>query len=163
MLVYKISYNSLIIFTLIQICLIITVIEVTENINNTKLLSQEILNGQIYKFAKSQRTSETMNNMQVKICYQTQEDSQETQIMLSNEHCTYTVQAYDNLRASMSSLSSQLSQGNSSSAWMKVQKSTDALAYATSYCEQFSVLLKRMLLQISRNKQGNLSSNYIHI
>nr|ASS36030.1 ABCG4 [Samia ricini] len=131
------------------------IIEVTESLENIKLLSQEILNGKIYKSAKLEQSTEPINNMQLKICYQSEEDSQETHIMLPNEHYTYTSPEYDHLKtSSVSSFSSHLSQMNSSSAWMKVQNSSDTLAYTTSYLEQFSILLKRMLLQISRNRQG---------
>lgn len=92
--------------------------------------------------------------MQLKICYQTDENDIETEIMLTNEKCSYKVPQYKENCESHSSLSSQLSQVNSSMAWMKVQISTDSCGYPTTFCEQFSILLCRMIKQISRNRQG---------
>lgn len=97
--------------------------------------------------------NEFTNQIELKICYQT-DDSQETEIMLTNEKCVYKVPQYSGTSASLSSLSSHLSQVNSSLAWMKVQKSTETCSYAISAFEQFSILLKRMIKQISRNRQG---------
>ncbi|XP_037302867.1 ATP-binding cassette sub-family G member 1 isoform X2 [Manduca sexta] len=131
------------------------IIEITENLENIKLLSQEIQHGKLYKSAKLEHSSaEPVNHMELKLCYQTDGDTQETEIMLTNENCTYKVQQYNNPSTSVSSLSSHLSRMDSSMTWMKVQKSSDSLAYATTNCQQFLVLLKRMLLQISRNRQG---------
>lgn len=131
------------------------VIELTENQDTINFLCQEMLNGKIYKSAKLEDTpNEPMNSMELKICYQIEDDAPETEIMLSNEKCTYKVQQYNEISDS-SSLSSQESQTiNSSMAWMKVQKSSECCGYPTTYCEQFRILLCRMLLQISRNRQG---------
>lgn len=118
------------------------------------MLSKEIMNGQLFKSAKlDQPPSEpNANQMQLKISYQT-DDANETEIILSNEKCTYKVPKFEGSSASVSSLSSHLSNGNSSVAWMKMQKS-DSPEYSTTYCEQFSILLVRMMKQILRNKQG---------
>lgn len=131
------------------------IIELTENPATVKLLSQEILNGKIYKTSKiDQNCTEPLPQMQLKVCYQAEDNAPETEIMLTNEKCVYKVQSYSNT-ASMCSLSSQLSGINNSSAWMKIQKPSDYdISYSTSYFDQFSILLKRMLLQISRNRQG---------
>ncbi|XP_028178023.1 ATP-binding cassette sub-family G member 4 [Ostrinia furnacalis] len=129
------------------------IIELTENPVNIDTLSEEIMNGKIYKSAKVESTAaEPINNLELKICYQMEDDAPETEIMLSNEKCTYKVPTYKETD-SLSSASSQISQVNSSMAWMKVQTS-DSCAYATTYCEQFSILLCRMLKQIFRNRQG---------
>lgn len=120
---------------------------------NIDVLSEEIMNGKIYKSAKVESTAEPVqNNLELKICYQVEDDAPETEIMLSNEKCTYKVPTYKETD-SLSSASSQISQVNSSMAWMKVQTS-DTCSYATTYCEQFSILLCRMLKQIFRNRQG---------
>ncbi|KAL0822709.1 hypothetical protein ABMA28_004728 [Loxostege sticticalis] len=129
------------------------IIELTENPVNIDVLSEEIMNGKIYKSAKVESTAEPVqNNLELKICYQVEDDAPETEIMLSNEKCTYKVPTYKETD-SLSSASSQISQVNSSMAWMKVQTS-DTCSYATTYCEQFSILLCRMLKQIFRNRQG---------
>ncbi|KAH9644149.1 hypothetical protein HF086_010364 [Spodoptera exigua] len=129
------------------------IIEITETPEYITLLSKEIMNGKLFKSAKlDQPAIETnANQMQLKISYQT-DDANETEIILSNEKCTYKVTKYDGSSASVSSSSSQLSNGNSSMAWMKMQKS-DTMEFSTTYCEQFCILLKRMLTQIFRNKQ----------
>ncbi|XP_063363293.1 ATP-binding cassette sub-family G member 4 [Cydia amplana] len=127
------------------------IIEVTENPENITLLCEEILNGQLYKSSKLEQT-EPVNNMELKICYQT-EEAQETEIMLSNEKCLYKVPKY-NGSTSSSSLTSQVSQINSSMDWMKVQDQSDSCGYPTSFLQQFYTLLCRMLTQISRNRQG---------
>lgn len=120
---------------------------------NINTLCQEMMNGKIYKSAKVESSSaEPINTLELKICYQAEDDAPETEIMLSNEKCTYKVAQYKETD-SISSRSSQISQENSSMAWMKVQTS-DTSAYATTYCEQFSILLCRMMIQISRNRQG---------
>lgn len=112
------------------------------------------MNGKLYKSAKLDQPAvePNTNQMQLKISYQS-DDANETEIILSNEKCTYKVTKYDGSSASVSSSSSQLSNGNSSMAWMKMQKS-DTMEFSTTYCEQFCILLKRMLTQIFRNKQG---------
>lgn len=133
------------------------VMEISENSNVIDLLSNEILNGKIYKTAKlDDAPTEPVptNNIQLKLCYQTDDNDIETEIMLTNEKCTYKVTEYKDNSESRSSLSSQISQVNSSMAWMKVQISTDSCGYPTSFCEQFSILLCRMIKQISRNRQG---------
>lgn len=115
-----------------------------------------MLNGKLYKSAKLDNTpNEPMNSMELKICYQIEDDAPETEIMLTNEKCTYKVPQY-NKASDSSSLSSQDSQlnSNSSMAWMKVHKSTERCGYPTTFFEQFRILLCRMLLQISRNRQG---------
>ena len=119
------------------------------------MLSEEIMNGKLFKSAKlDQPPSEptNTNQMQLKISYQT-DDANETEIILSNEKCTYKVPKFEGSSVSISSLSSQLSNGNSSMAWMKMQKS-DSSEYSATYCEQFSILLARMMKQILRNKSG---------
>ncbi|CAH0584125.1 unnamed protein product [Chrysodeixis includens] len=137
------------------------IIELTENPEIITHLSKEIMNGKLYKSSKLEDAppQAAPNQMQLKISYQT-DDFQETEIILSNEKCTYKVPNYEGSSASVSSLSSQLSNGNSSMAWMKMQKS-DTPGYATTYCEQFTILLKRMMTQIIRNRQG-LSIQFIH-
>lgn len=111
------------------------------------------MNGKVYKSSKLDQTPiEPSNQIELKISYQT-DDSNETEIILSNEKCTYKVPKYDGSSASVSSLSSQLSNGNSSMAWMKMQQ-TGYTEYATTYCEQFSILLQRMIKQILRNRTG---------
>ncbi|OWR43521.1 putative ABC transporter [Danaus plexippus plexippus] len=130
------------------------IIEVTENPENVNIMCNETLNGKIYKSSKLENittTSEPMNNMQLKICYQTEDESGETEIVLSNEKCTYKVQQYNEPSNSTISLS-RMSTDDSSLAWMKVQKSTSR--FPTTYFQQFSILLCRMLLQISRNRQA---------
>lgn len=120
---------------------------------NIDTLCEEVMNGKLYKSAKVESSStEPINDIELKICYQAEDDAPETEIMLSNEKCSYKVAGYKETD-SMSSRSSQISQVNSSMAWMKVQTS-DNCAYATTYCEQFSILLCRMMIQISRNRQG---------
>lgn len=142
----------------ITTCLFIfPVIEISENTNTVDLLSNEILNGKLYKTTKLEEAPSELkptNHMQLKICYQTDENDIETEIMLTNEKCSYKVPQYKENCESHSSLSSQLSQVNSSMAWMKVQISTDSCGYPTTFCEQFSILLCRMIKQISRNRQG---------
>ncbi|XP_035444891.1 ATP-binding cassette sub-family G member 1 [Spodoptera frugiperda] len=137
------------------------IIEITETPEYITILSKEIMNGKLYKSAKLDQPAiePNANQMQLKISYQT-DDANETEIILSNEKCTYKVTKYDGSSASVSSSSSQLSNGNSSMAWMKMQKS-DTMEFSTTYCEQFCILLKRMLTQIFRNKQG-LSIQFIH-
>lgn len=135
------------------------IIELTENPNNITVLTEKIKNGKESKSSRVDKANEDnnvepLNNLELKICYQTEDNAQETEIMLTNEKCTYKVSQYNDRSASISSLSSQMSQVNSSMAWMKVQKSTELRSYATSPCEQFSILLKRMIKQISRNRQG---------
>lgn len=128
------------------------IIELTEKPDHINVLCAEIMNGKLYKSAKVESTSAPINNIELKICYQTEEDAPETEIMLTNEKCTYKVQGYEQ-SGSVSSSSSQISQENSSMAWMKVQTG-DRRGYATTYSEQFSILLCRMMIQISRNRQG---------
>uniref|UniRef100_A0A1E1W184 ABC-2 type transporter transmembrane domain-containing protein n=2 Tax=Pectinophora gossypiella TaxID=13191 RepID=A0A1E1W184_PECGO len=102
-----------------------------------------------------------MNSMALKICYQNEENN-ETEIMLSNEKCVYKVPQYN--ETDSSSISSQESQTiNSSLAWMKVQKSQNSCGYPTTYCEQFRILLCRMLKQIFRNRQGLWIQTIHHI
>ncbi|KAJ0178424.1 hypothetical protein K1T71_006247 [Dendrolimus kikuchii] len=139
------------------------IIELTEKPDNITLLSEQIRNGRDVKSSKmksNENVSEPSNHMDLKVCYQA-DGVQETEIMLTNEGCTYRVPQYNNTNASSSSLSSQVSQVNSSLAWMKVQKSTESCSYAISAFEQFSVLLKRMIKQISRNRLG-LWIQFIH-
>lgn len=138
---------------------VIPVIELTEDPNAITLLSNEILNGKVYKSAKLDNTpGEPVNStMQLKICYQKEDNDIETEIVLSNENCTYKIPQYQE-SSSLSSLSSQASQVNSSSAWMKVQMSSDSCGYPTTFFEQFSTLLFRMTKQISRNRQGKTTS-----
>lgn len=140
-----------------------TVIELTETPEYVQLLSDEMLNGKLYKTAKIEPTSAPApappeNNMQLKVSYQTEEDSIETHVMLSNDGCTYTVPQYDDSSRSASSLSSQLSIANTSMAWMKMQKNADFQEFATSWTAQFWIILVRMMRQIARNRQGG--SNY---
>ena len=128
------------------------VIEVTESPHNINMLCNEMLNGMVYKSAKMESTvNEPLNNLELKICYQIEDESGETQILLSNDKCTYKVKQSN--EASNSTLSlSQISQDDSSLAWMKMQDNVNQ--YPTTYFEQFTILLCRMLLQISRNRQG---------
>ncbi|KAJ8713344.1 hypothetical protein PYW07_013714 [Mythimna separata] len=137
------------------------IIELTETPEFVTMLSKEIMNGQLYKSAKLEQPAiePNTNQMQLKISYQT-DDANETEIILSNEKCTYKVPKFEGSSASVSSLSSQLSNGNSSMAWMKMQKS-DSSEYSTTFCEQFSILLARMMKQIFRNKQG-MCIQFIH-
>ncbi|XP_047534711.1 ATP-binding cassette sub-family G member 1 [Vanessa atalanta] len=128
------------------------IIEVTENPHNTKMLCDEILNGRIYKSTKMDTTiNEPINNMQLKICYQIEDESGETEIVLSNDKCTFKVKQLNEISNSTTSLD-QISRDDSSLAWMKIQESTHQ--YPTTYFQQFSILLRRMLLQISRNRQA---------
>ncbi|CAB3259678.1 unnamed protein product [Arctia plantaginis] len=137
------------------------IIEMTEHPEYIKLLSEEIMNGKVYKSAKLNETpKEPINNqMELKVCYENP-DAQETQIILSNQECSYKASKYDGSSTSVSSSSSHLSNGDSSMAWMKVQKSNTS-EYATTYCEQFFILLQRMTKQIFRNKQG-ISIQFVH-
>ncbi|KAL4713588.1 hypothetical protein ACJJTC_005073 [Scirpophaga incertulas] len=127
------------------------IIELTESLDNIDLLCGEMMNGKVYKSAKIEKPSEPVNDIELKICYQAEENAAETEIMLTNEKCTYKVPVYKETD-SVSTLST-LSQGNSSMAWMKVQTS-DSCTYATTYFEQFTILLCRMMIQISRNRQA---------
>ncbi|KAI5645530.1 ABC-2 type transporter domain-containing protein [Phthorimaea operculella] len=138
------------------------IIELTEHQENINMLSEEILNGKVYKSAKLENTpNEPINSMELKICYQNEDDN-ETQIMLSNEDCVYKVPQYN--ETDTSSISSQESQTiDSSMAWMKVQKSSECCGYSTTYGEQFSILLMRMLKQIARNKQGLYIQTVHHV
>ncbi|XP_023936390.2 ATP-binding cassette sub-family G member 1 [Bicyclus anynana] len=128
------------------------IIEVTESSQNIQLLCDEILNGKMYKSAKFDTVpSEPINNMHLKVCYQTEDESGETEIVLSNEKCTYQVKQYNEVSNSTTSLS-QMSRDDSSLAWMKIQKTT--CRYPTTFFQQFSILLVRMMVQISRNRQA---------
>ncbi|XP_013190739.1 ATP-binding cassette sub-family G member 1 [Amyelois transitella] len=135
------------------------IIELTENPAIIDVLCEEMMNGKLYKSAKLDaplavaETSQVTSAMGLKICYQSEVDSAEKEIMLTNENCTYKVPEYQG-NGSLSSSSSQISQGNSSLAWMKIHKTEDSGSYATTYCQQFSILLCRMVLQIFRNRQG---------
>lgn len=126
----------------------------TEHPEYIKLLSEEMMNGKLYKSAKlDEAPKEPIHNqMELKICYENP-DAQETQIILSNQKCSYKAPKYDGSSTSVSSSSSHLSNGDSSMEWMKVQKSYTS-EYATTYCEQFLILLQRMMKQIFRNTQG---------
>lgn len=137
------------------------IIELTEHPDNILLLSKEIMNGKVYKAAKVDVTPKEpiANEIELKISYQTS-DLQETEIIVANEACTYKVPKYEGSNVSLSSLSSQLSKSNSSMTWMRMQKITQS-EYATTQCEQFLILLQRMMKQIVRNKQG-LSIQFIH-
>ncbi|XP_037974252.2 ATP-binding cassette sub-family G member 4 [Plutella xylostella] len=140
------------------------IIEMTEAPENIAALSEKILNGKIYKTAKKlqeiEAPSEPTKNMELKICYPIEEDV-ENQIMLTNEKCTYKVAQYAEGSGSSSSLSSQ-SEMNSSLAWMRV-KSSESCGYPTTYCQQFSILLCRMIKQIFRNKQGIYIQTVHHV
>ncbi|KAM3966141.1 ATP-binding cassette sub-family G member 1 [Aphomia sociella] len=128
------------------------IIELTENPEYIDILSEIMMNGKLYKSAKLE-TSEPAT-IPLKICYQSEDEVAEREIMLTNEKCTYKVPEYTG-EGSLSSSSSQISNRVSSSmAWMKVQKTNNCGAYATTYCEQFSILLCRMMTQIVRNRQG---------
>ncbi|XP_075978659.1 ATP-binding cassette sub-family G member 1 [Anticarsia gemmatalis] len=138
------------------------IIEVTEHPEYITSLSEEMMNGKLYKSAKVDEAPKdpATNQLDLKISYQNN-DSQETEIILSNETCTYKVAKYEDSSASVSSLSSQLSNGNSSMEWMKMQKSSETSDYSTTFCEQFLILLQRMLKQILRNKPG-LCIQFVH-
>ncbi|CAH0398650.1 unnamed protein product [Chilo suppressalis] len=127
------------------------IIELTENPDNINILCEEIMNGKLYKSAKIETATEPLDNIELKICYKTEDDAPETEIMLSNGKCTYKVPRYKETD-SVSTTSSEASNGNSSMAWMKIQ--SDSCTYSTSYCQQFYILLRRMMIQISRNRQG---------
>lgn len=137
------------------------IIELTETPEFINLLSKEIMNGKVYKSVKldQEQAAPNTTQMQLKISYET-EDANETEIILSNEKCSYKVQKYEGSSGSVSSLSSQLSNGNSSIAWMRMQK-PDAKKYSATFFEQFSILLQRMLTQIFRNRPG-LCIQFIH-
>ncbi|XP_068618206.1 ATP-binding cassette subfamily G member 4 [Battus philenor] len=138
------------------------VMEVTENPQNINLLCEQIHNGRLYKSSKLENpTIEPINNLELKICYQAKDEAGETEIVLSNEKCTYNVNQYD-VKDSMTSLSTQVSIDNSTLAWMKVQN-TDQGKYPTTYFEQFSILLRRMLKQISRNRQALWIQTFHHM
>ncbi|XP_073947451.1 ATP-binding cassette sub-family G member 1 isoform X2 [Choristoneura fumiferana] len=137
------------------------IIEVTEHPENITKLSEEMLNGRLYKTSKLEQQTEPTNNMELKICYHT-DDAGETEVMLTNENCLYKVPKYE-ASTSTSSLSSRMTQMNSSMAWMKVQKQTDSCGYPTTFFEQFSILLCRMLKQISRNRTGLWIQLFHHI
>lgn len=127
----------------------------TENPEIINLLSEDMLNGKLFKTSKVESTPcEPTNEIELKICYQTEDNALETEVMLTNETCTYKVPQYGEGSGSSSSLSSRASQINSSLAWMKVQSSDSCYGYPTTYFEQFSILLCRMLKQIFRNRQG---------
>lgn len=131
----------------------------TEDPHNIKMLCDEMLNGRISKSAKVDSTPiEPVNNLQLKICYQIEDEAGETEIVLSNEKCTYTVKQLNEISNSTMSLS-QISRDDASLAWMKMQNTTNQ--YPTTYFEQFRILLCRMLLQISRNRQGKATSNIL--
>ncbi|CAK1586360.1 unnamed protein product [Parnassius mnemosyne] len=139
------------------------IIEITENPQNINMLCEEIENGKLYKSSKFDVPPiEPINNLELKICYQAGDEPEETQIVLSNEQCIYKGNQYDGVRNSLTSLSSQVSKGNSSLAWMRVQKS-DPKLYPTTYFEQFSILLRRMIIQISRNRQALWIQTIHHI
>ncbi|CAH2091355.1 unnamed protein product [Euphydryas editha] len=132
------------------------IIEVTENPQNITMLSDEMLNGRMYKSNKMDATiNEPINvpidNIPLKICYQIEDESGETEIVLSNEKCTFKVKQLNESSNSTTSMD-QISRDNSSLEWMKIQESTKQ--YPTTYFQQFSILLRRMLLQISRNRQA---------
>lgn len=111
-------------------------------------------NGKVYKSAKLDSTiTEPVNNLQLKICYQIEDESGETEILLSNDKCTFKVKQSNEASNSTVSLS-EISHDDSSLAWMKMQNNVNQ--YPTTYFEQFTILLCRMLLQISRNRQGNV-------
>lgn len=128
------------------------IIEVTETPQNINMLCDEMLNGRVYKSAKADTAvNEPLSNLELKICYQIEDESGETQILLSNDKCTYKVKQSNEASSSTLSLS-QISQDDSSLAWMKMQDNVNR--YPTTYFEQFTILLCRMLLQISRNRQA---------
>ncbi|KOB74240.1 ATP-binding cassette sub-family G member 1, partial [Operophtera brumata] len=134
------------------------IIEISEDTDIVEKLSNEILNGKLYKTTKLDEAPSKptpTNNMPLKVSYQPDENDTETEIMLTNEKCSYKVPRCKENSESHSSLSSQSSQVNTSGAWMKVQiNSTNSFGYSTTFCEQFSILLCRMIKQISRNRQG---------
>ncbi|XP_050680943.1 ATP-binding cassette sub-family G member 1 [Leptidea sinapis] len=138
------------------------IIELTENPQTIQILSEEALNGKIYRSSKiDSSVHEPMNNMQLKICYQTDNDVVETEIVVSNERCSYKVKDYTAVSTSSTTLASKISQEDTSVAWMKVNKALSR--YPTSYFDQFSIILCRMLLQISRNKQALWIQSIHHI
>lgn len=127
-------------------------IEATENSKNIKLLSESIQNGKIHKSSRNELTMNEANEpINLKIYFQN-EEAEETEMVLLNEKCTYNGGQYSLTRNSVTSLS--LTNNASSTEWMKVQK-TDCI-YPTTGVQQFSILLCRMLLQISRNRTGNI-------
>ncbi|XP_045495514.1 ATP-binding cassette sub-family G member 1 [Colias croceus] len=141
------------------------IIELTEHQQYIKVLSEEILNGTMYKSAKIDSTThEPVNNMQLKICYQADDNLMETELVVSNEKCSFNMKEYTAVAVSTSSttLASKMSREDSSIAWMKMQK-TEARGYPTTYFEQFTILLTRMLLQISRNRQALWIQSIHHI
>ncbi|CAK1550583.1 unnamed protein product [Leptosia nina] len=135
------------------------IIELTETQEYIQMLSQEILNGTLYKSTKIDASSEPpASTMQLKICYQTDDNVAETEIVLSTDKCTY-MKEYT--AASSTTLASKMSK-DSSVAWMKMQK-VETRGYPTTYFQQFAVLLTRMLLQISRNRQALWIQTIHHI
>lgn len=130
------------------------IIELTENPEYVQLLSQEILNGKIYKSAKLESPPPKPSDMELKITYVNEEEVGETHVMLSDNGCTYKIAECNETSGSSSSLASQMTDLNSGQEWMKIQKGVDDCGYATSWGLQFRILLCRMLLQIFRNKQG---------
>lgn len=132
----------------------------TENHECIQMLSEEILNGSLYKSTKTDSSNqEPVSNMQLKICYQTEGNVNETAIVLSTDKCTYNVKEYT--AASSTTLASKISK-DSSIAWMKMQK-VERKGYSTTYFEQFVILLTRMLLQISRNRPGELLNTFLEL
>ncbi|XP_072947730.1 ATP-binding cassette sub-family G member 1 [Epargyreus clarus] len=127
------------------------IIEVTENPDNISLLCENVLNGKLYKSTKLDSSNEPVNSMPLKITYQIEDELGEREIVLSNENCLYQVKC-ERSQSSVS-LASQISKDNSLT-WMKVQNSSGGCGYPTTYFEQFRILLCRMLVQISRNRQA---------
>ncbi|XP_041987112.1 ATP-binding cassette sub-family G member 1 [Aricia agestis] len=121
------------------------IIEVTESPDNITLLCDKIKNGKIHKSVKGETIEP--DNILLTISYQNDEAG-ETKIVLSNEKCYNVKQCA--LPSSTTSIN--FSNDDSSLTWMKVQKDGDG--YPVSSFDQFSILLCRMLLQISRNRQA---------
>lgn len=137
------------------------IIEVTENPENVTMLSNEILNGRVYKSNEiDTNINVPIDNIPLKICYQIEDESGETEIVLSNEKCTFKVKQRNEISNSTTSMD-QISRDNSSWEWMKIQEATSR--YPTTYFQQFSILLRRMLLQISRNRQALWIQTIHHI
>ncbi|XP_022129072.1 ATP-binding cassette sub-family G member 1 [Pieris rapae] len=136
------------------------IIELTESPECIQVLTEEILNGSLYKSTKIESTNlEPVNTMQLKICYQTDDNVGETEIVLSTDKCTFNMQEYT--AASSTTLASKISK-DSSVAWMKMQK-VESKGYPTTFSQQFIILLTRMLLQISRNRQALWIQTIHHI
>lgn len=127
------------------------IMEITETAQVIKMLSKAVGNGQFFQAANVQETKD----MELTLCYHTDETLPEKQIVLSDNTRTVEGVQFHQRRVSSSSASSQLTDQSASMTWLKVTRSgSTSCGYATSGFTQFRLLLARMFLQISRNRQA---------